>query len=142
MARRCKPTTWTLDWTHPVTGKTVAITIRHTRDYLVAGSDHIEIESLKPKRAALPITETGYRSHFIDRQELRLAGGPLQFVKSWLLREERSKEWMKRDSVARQADLFQWADANAETGKRKSTKAGKRPAAKPRKRRAPATEIG
>ena len=56
MARRTKPTTWTLDWSHPVTGKSVAITIRQTRDYLVPGSDHIEIESLKPKRAALPIT--------------------------------------------------------------------------------------
>ena len=142
MARRPKPTTWTLDWAHPVTGETVAITIRHTRDYLVAGSDHIEIESGKPKRAALPITETGYLSHFIDRQELRLAGGPLQFVKSWLQCEERSKEWVKRDHAARQADLFQWADANAEIGKRKASRGGKRPAAKPRKRRGPATDIG
>lgn len=142
MARRTKPTTWTLDWTHPVTGNTVAITIRHTRDYLLAGSDHIEIESVKPKRAALPITETGYRSHFIDREELRMAGGALQFAKSWILREERSKEWVKRDQAARQADLFQWADANAETGKRKSSKSGKQPAARPRKRRGPATDIG
>jgi hypothetical protein len=137
-----KPTTWTLDWTHPVTGKTVAIAIRHTRDYLVVGSDHIEIESVKPKRAPLPITETGYRSHFLDRQELRSAGGPLQFVKSWLLREERSKEWVKRDHAARQTDLFQWADANAEIGRRKSSKPAKRPASKPRKRRAPTAKIG
>ena len=142
MARRPKATTWTLDWSHPVTGETVAISIRHTRDYLVAGSDHIEIESIKPKRTALPITETGYRSHFIDRQELRLAGGPLQFVKSWLLREERSKEWLKRDATSRQADLFQWADANAETGKRKATKPSNRPAAKVRKRRAPSPKVG
>jgi hypothetical protein len=142
MARRPKPTTWTLDWTHPVTGKIVAIFIRHTRDYLVAGSDHIEIESVKPKRAALPITETGYRSHFMDRQELRSAGGPLQFVKSWLLREERSKEWVKRDHAARQTDLFQWADANAEIGKRKASKQTKRPTAKPRKRPAPTTKMG
>jgi hypothetical protein len=142
MARRTKPTTWILDWTHPVTGKTVTIAIRHTRDYLVAGSDHIEIESVKPKRAALPITETGYRSHFIDRQEQRLAGGPLQFVKSWLLREERSKEWVKRDHAARQSDLFQWADANAEVGKQKASKRTKRPAAKPRNRPAPTTKIG
>lgn len=28
---------------------------------------HLEVESVKPARAPLPITETGYRSHFINR---------------------------------------------------------------------------
>ncbi|MEQ1716036.1 MAG: hypothetical protein ABL907_08650, partial [Hyphomicrobium sp.] len=60
----------------------------------------------------------------------------------WLLREERSKEWVKRDHAARQSDLFQWADANAETGKRKATKPSNQPAAKVRKRRAPSPKVG
>ncbi|MEQ1694805.1 MAG: hypothetical protein ABL901_03095 [Hyphomicrobiaceae bacterium] len=140
MAR--KPTTWTLQWTHPVTGTRVDIVIRHTRDYLLQGTDHIEIETVKPKKAALPITATGYLSHFIDRTALRDAGGALQFVTSWLAREQRSKDWLKRDAAQRQADLFQWADAQAEVAQRKLKVSPMPATAKTRKRRAPSRDNG
>jgi hypothetical protein len=35
---------------------------------------HLEIESMKPARAALPVTETGYCSHFIDAKSVINAG--------------------------------------------------------------------
>ena len=50
-----------IDWRDPVAGNSVRIRITHSRDYLGQGQDHIEVESLMPKKAPLPITETGYR---------------------------------------------------------------------------------
>jgi hypothetical protein len=84
-----------------------------------------------PKKAALPITETGYRSQFLPALELINAGGPVTFVTAWLDREAKSKDWQKRETVRQQGDLFQWADANAEVGKRKRSAKAKRPKAKP-----------
>ena len=61
---------------------------------------------VRPKRASIPITETGYRSHFIDSEELSLAGGPVAFALARLDAEANSKEWQKREFVRRQGDLF------------------------------------
>lgn len=107
-----------IDWTHPSTGAVIRLRITHARDYLVEGTDHVEVESIKPKRASLPITETGYCSSFIDWRQLKEAGGPVAFIEGWLARETQSKNWRKRDLAQRQGDLFQWADAQAETGRK------------------------
>lgn len=79
------------------------LAIRHTHDYLVRGQDHVEVIVRKPVKAILPITETGYRSHFIDGEELAESGGPVLFVQAWLEREAATKEW--RDKVVRLAQL-------------------------------------
>ena len=135
------------EWRHPVTSQTIKIRITHARDYLVQGTDHIEIESVAPKRAPFPLTETGYLSHFIDWRQLKEAGGPQRFVERWLKRETQSKEWRKKDLARAQGDLFQWAEANAETAKRKpgsSSKTGKRPErrASQHRRRTPGRDPG
>ena len=61
---------------------------------------------VRPKRAAIPITETGYRSHFIDTLELINQGGVVTFVTAWLDREAKSKDWQNRELASRQLDLF------------------------------------
>lgn len=129
-------------WRHPTTGHAVHLRVDHTRNYLVAGTDHIEIHVASPKKAVIPLTETGYRSHFIDGEQLQEAGGVRRFVEHWLATESRSKEWQKMDLARQQGDLFHWADANAETGKRKSPPRAMRPAAKARKRREPSNTEG
>ncbi len=53
--------------------------VRHTRNYISTSWSHIEIEVLTPKGAPLPITETGYKSHFLDEDILQAAGGPVAF---------------------------------------------------------------
>lgn len=108
-----------IDWKHPTTGAVIRLRITHARDYLVEGTDHVEVESIKPKRAPLPITQTGYSSSFIDWRQLKAAGGPVAFIEGWLARETQSKDWRKRDLAQRQGDLFQWADAQAETGRKR-----------------------
>ncbi len=124
-------TRYEIYWRDPVAGSSTRIRITHSRDYLIAGQDHVEVEALMPKKAALPITGTGYRSQFLPALELINAGGPVTFVTAWLDREAKSKDWQKRETVRQQGDLFQWADANAEVGKRKRSAKAKRPKAKP-----------
>ena len=59
------------------------------------------------------------------------AGGPVTFVTAWLDREAQSKHWQKRQTARQQGDLFQWAEANTEVGRRKRSAKTKRPDAKP-----------
>lgn len=91
-----KPKTYTLTW------RGTLLSIRHTPKYF-GHADHIEVVVKKPKTAILPITETGYRSHFLDPEELASEGGPVLFVQGWLEREASSKAW--RDKQARLAQL-------------------------------------
>ena len=82
------------------------IAIRHTRDYLVRGTDHIEVMVKKPLKAILPITDTGYRSHFLDPEELATEGGPALFVQTWLEREAATKQWRVKESQMAQLDFL------------------------------------
>lgn len=97
---RNRPTTYKILW------RDIHIVIRHELDYLWKGTSHIEVHVVRPKRAAIPITESGYRSHFIPTLELINAGGSVTFVTAWLNREEKSKAWKERDFKSRQGDLF------------------------------------
>ena len=97
---RKRPTTYRIVW------RDTQIVIRHELDYLWKGTSHIEVHVVRPKRAPIPITETGYRSHFIDTLALINEGGPVTFVTAWLNREVTSKVWQQRDFKLRQGDLF------------------------------------
>ena len=77
---------------------------------------------MAPKKTPLPITETGYRSHFLSPLELVNDGGPVTFVTAWLDREAKGKDWQKRQAVRSQGDLFQWAEAQVEVGARRKSK--------------------
>ncbi|MGO9547292.1 MAG: hypothetical protein ACLPPF_21180 [Rhodomicrobium sp.] len=122
-----------IDWVNPVTGKTVRIRITHARDYLFAGSDHLQIESINPEKAPLPITDTGYLSHFISPLALVNAGGPVTFVTAWIERETRGKAWTRAAAKKAQGDLFQWAEAQSEVGLKKPSRP-KKAAPKPRRK--------
>ena len=130
-----------IDWLDPVTGQTVRVRVIHSRDYLGQGQDHIEVESIVPKKAPLPITETGYRSHFLPPLELLNNGGPVTFVTALMDREAEGKDWQKRQVIRQQGDLFQWADTQAEVGaRRKTTPIKPKPKARAARRRDRAPE--
>lgn len=63
---------------------------------------HLQVESINPKRAPLPITETGYRSHFLAAQDVDAAGGFVAYALAWLQHEAATPAW----SAGRQLDLF------------------------------------
>ena len=102
---------YTLTWTNPMSNGAIRIRITHTRSYFGTSQDYIEIETTAPKRARLPMTESGYRSHFIDALDLAQAGGPVTFVSAWLEREAKSREWIARENRRAQGDLFAWAES-------------------------------
>lgn len=116
-----KRTTYTTDWVNPFTGEVHRLGIRHTRDYLGQGEDHLEIETAKGEaRRDHPLSTTGYLSHFIRATELINAGGPVTFIDAWITRALASKEWRQADQKKQQGDLFTWAEArDATTAKRK-----------------------
>ncbi|MEQ1711745.1 MAG: hypothetical protein ABL908_10120 [Hyphomicrobium sp.] len=108
-------TRYEIDWRDAAGGSCVRVRITHSRDYLSMGHDHIEVDSIRPKKAPLPITDTGYRSHFLNPLELANNGGPVTFVTAWLDREAKNPVWRKTQSQRAQGDLFQWAAAQAQT---------------------------
>ena len=67
---------------------------------------HLEVTTIAPEREPLPITETGYRSHFCDPEEVDAAGGPGPYVLHWLDDAALSMAWKKRDAARRQLSLF------------------------------------
>ncbi|MBT8167596.1 hypothetical protein [Falsiruegeria litorea] len=83
----------------------IGLEVRHCRTWsIAAGIDHIEVVS--DERAPLPITETGYRSHFIMPEEIAEIGTPLEYVIAWLDYEAQSKSWIAQEAAARQLNLF------------------------------------
>ena len=68
--------TFTLVW------KGQALTLRWCAQWFGDVTAHLEIvtEDTRPH----PISDTGYRSHFIHRQVVEDAGGPDAFVRAWL----------------------------------------------------------
>lgn len=65
---------------------------------------HLEIRSTERQR--LPITKTGYRSHFMAASALEEQGGPEKFVLSWLDHGAASKGWIDYFEKSRQLTLF------------------------------------
>jgi len=67
---------------------------------------HLQVRSIYPTDVPLPITETGYRSHFIAASAIAAAGGPVAYVDVWLTAESDTPAWRKCESSARQFALF------------------------------------
>ena len=92
--------------THKLVWRHVTCRVRHTPNYISKGWSHIEIIVLAPKAAPIPITQTGYLSHFLDEEHLAAAGGPVAFFLDWIEREARTKQWAKAEFKWRQLELF------------------------------------
>ena len=87
----------TLDWR----GILIQVTLEKQRFV-----DHLQIETLDPVRAPLPITETGYRSHFIGKDVVEQSGGPAAYVELWLESAARAKGWSEIEASVRQYELL------------------------------------
>ena len=74
----------------------------------ILGEDvaHLQVQSVYPTNAPLPITETGYRSHFIAASVIAASGGPDAYVDLWLTVESDSPAWREREQSARQLSFF------------------------------------
>lgn len=86
--------------THSTLWRGIAITVTFTPERFGL-ADHIEIET--QNRRKLPVTETGYRSHFMEAGTVAAHGGALAFATAWLDHEAQRTGW--RDAP-QQLNLF------------------------------------
>ena len=94
--------TYTLTWE----GIEIELTYEPRKWNVIA---HLEVRSTNPDRAPLPITETGYRSHFFPCGTIEAHDGALiEQVTAWLDEAATSKEWQKYLEDAR-IPLFSFA---------------------------------
>lgn len=75
---------------HHITWRGIALEITFTPEKFGL-VDHIEITA--EGRAPLPVTETGYRSHFIAAGTVEHHGGAVAFVTAWLDHEAPRIGW-------------------------------------------------
>lgn len=67
--------------------------------------DHVEVQSLDGQ--PLPITETGYRSHFFGPVTPHLSLAEVQdMVIAWLDKEATSTNWKRQQLASQQLSLF------------------------------------
>ena len=67
---------------------------------------HLEIETIEPAHVPLPLTSTGYRSHFVDAREVESAGDPATYILEALEMAAADKSWQERELAARQYALL------------------------------------
>lgn len=68
---------------------------------------HLEVRSIKPERAPLPITETGYLSRYHPVGTIEASEGTLvEQVAWWLDERAKSKDWQRYVEQSRQLCLF------------------------------------
>lgn len=88
---------------HAITWEGIALQVRWCPNWcnIIA---HLEIQS--DNDVPLPITETGYRSHFIHAEHIEAEGGPVAYALAWLEHEgSKSGRQSQRDAL-RQLSLF------------------------------------
>jgi len=81
-----------------ITWQGIDLEIRYNLSYcaVLEGNQamaHIEVMVLQPEKHPLPITETGYKSHFIHRAIVEEFGGAIEFVLAWLDHESEKPVW-------------------------------------------------
>jgi hypothetical protein len=99
--------------TVPCEWRGITIEVSYEADWLGMGSrnaeyghSHLELRVIAPEGAQLPVTETGYRSHFLSCGEVEGCGGPVAYVLDWLDTAAKDKAWITRQESLRQLSLF------------------------------------
>jgi hypothetical protein len=86
-------------------GLTLAISYAPKASF--SGHAHLQVQVTAPERdAPLPITDTGYRSHFLLRGIVEEVGGPSAYVRAWLDEAAGNPKWKRVRDRWRQRDLF------------------------------------
>ncbi len=92
--------------THRFTWQGIIIEARYTPLWYGVAA-HLVVESIAPARAPLPITETGYRSHFHPAGTIEARGGNVVAqVTAWLDEEAANPAWRHYAEASRQGTLF------------------------------------
>ena len=100
--KECKYQSHRLEW------RDIQIEVRYCPEWLGSTDRyavaHVEVETTC--RTPLPITETGYVSHFTDRLLIEEYGGPVSFVEKWLEAKAECCSWKASEERSRQYCLL------------------------------------
>jgi hypothetical protein len=98
---------------HELEWRGILIAVRYCPDWSEAHAQimgrpvaHLEIETIEPAHAPLPLTSTGYRSHFVDAAEVAAAADPASYVLEALDMAAVDKSWQECELAARQYALL------------------------------------
>lgn len=92
---------------HTFTWEGIEIELTYVPEAYGGAIAHLEVRTINPERAPLPITETGYRSHYHPVGTVEAGEGTLvEQVTAWLDEEAKSKAWKKYVEDSRQYSLF------------------------------------
>jgi len=95
---------------HTLHWRSITIEVTYEADWLFREGFycpcHLTLKSIAPDRCPLPVTETGYLSHFTDPVLIEKAGGPLAYVVAELEAAAKSAKWRKHEVGQRQPSLF------------------------------------
>lgn len=83
----------------------IRISLQHVHKYCGV-IEHLEIRAIDPEKAPLPITETGYKSHFVDEASINRYSNPQAYVLAWLDEASSRPEWQRQKEVSSQYSLF------------------------------------
>ncbi len=91
----------TIEW------RGIEVKVTYEPDWLGMGyTAHLQLEDVRPERVKLPVTETGYRSHFLSIGRIEAFGGPTAYALGWLDEAAATKEWKAIEAASRQLSLF------------------------------------
>jgi hypothetical protein len=84
-----------------ITWRGIVIEIRYRPPFAHFYEEHpigyLEVTSIEPKKAPLPITKTGYVSRVVQGVHIEAEGGPVAFVQAWLeYKAAKSAKWRRR----------------------------------------------
>lgn len=88
-------------------GIAIAITYRPEaftsfREHYGTALAHLDIRANEP----LPITTTGYCSHYLAQSDVEESGGPVAYVQQWLDDAATDLDWQLSQSQHQQLQLF------------------------------------
>jgi len=88
--------------------RSIKITINYKPKYFkqTNGLSIAHLEVITENKAPIPFTESGYRSHFTDGEDIKKYKTPTAFVKAWLEESAKSKEWKTYEKKKNQLTLF------------------------------------
>lgn len=92
-----KTLNYEFDW-HGIT-----VSVCHTPNWMNI-SDHIEVRS--GGRVPLPITSTGYKSHFLHAEQLEDFRDAGEYVCAWLDHAAEADSWKQAENDRKQLSLF------------------------------------
>ncbi|MEM7243626.1 MAG: hypothetical protein AAF429_15725 [Pseudomonadota bacterium] len=80
----------------------IPIKVTLVKEHFNSGFHHIELRADRP----LPMTETGYRSHFMQAERFDEYDGLKDFVTRWLNMASNSRDWARIQENYAQPSLF------------------------------------